>query len=149
MFLFSTDWQTSVDQILTENDLKVNIQAESNYYSETNGFFLHVQTEFLEDLSANDYNLVVYLIENEKDDFQDSMSVILEDYHHHNIFRGCLDELAWGRSITGTKTIGDKTNYDYSYALPTGTSNLDYHLLIYVYDVATYEVLQVIKHEIN
>ncbi len=147
MFQFSTEWDTRVTEVLNANDLKVNIQAQTNYYTETNGFYLHVETEFLEDL-AGDYNLSVYLIENEVEDFQDSAGVVLEDYMHHNIFRGCLDGLAWGQSITGDHTAGEKKYFDYSYTLPTGSTNDDYHLLIYVHDVETYEILQVIKQEL-
>jgi Outer membrane protein Omp28 len=147
MFQFSTEWQTRVDELLTANDLKVNIQAQSNYYTETNGMYLHVETEFLQDLTGGDYSLVVYLLEDQVEDFQDNLSVVVEDYEHHNVFRGCLDDLAWGQSIIGTHAIGEKTYFDYSYELPTGKVNTDYHLLIYVYDVATFEILQVIKHE--
>lgn len=148
-FIFQpyTSWQADVDQILTENDLKVNIQAQSNYYAETNGFYLHVETEFLEDL-VGDYSLVVYLIENESINFQDSAGIVLEDYDHHNIFRGCIDGQAWGQSISGNHTIGEKAYFDYSYKLPTGQTNTEFHLLIYVYDVASYEVLQVIKQSL-
>lgn len=146
MFQFSTDWQARVDEVLAANDLKVNIQAQANYYPETNGMYLHVETEFLEDLTG-DYNLVVYVLENEVVDFQDSASIILDDYHHNNVFRGCMDGLAWGRTVTGSHLTGEKTYYDYSYKFPTGQINTDYHFLIYVYDVATYEVLQVIKYE--
>ena len=146
MFQFDTEWETRVNEVLSTNDLKVNLQAQSNYYTETNGLFLHVQTEFLEDLTS-DYSLVVYLIQNEEENFQDSSGVIVEEYHHHNIFRGCLDALPWGQSISGDHTSGEKKQFDYSFALPSGKVNTDYHLLIYVYDVATYEILQVIKHE--
>lgn len=147
MFQFSTDWETKVNDVIANNDLKINIQAVSNYYAETNGFYLHVETEILEDLTSN-YNLVVYLLENEVVDFQDSSGTTLEDYHHHNVFRGCIDNLAWGRSLTSESTAGSKSTYEYSYKLPDGKSNADFHLLIYVYDVSTYEVLQVIKHEL-
>ena len=147
MFQFSTEWQTRVNEVITTNDLKVNIQAKSNYYAATNGMYLHVETEFLQDLSGGEYTLVVSLLENHVVDFQDNMSVAVADYDHHNIFRGCLDGLPWGQSIGGEHKVDEKTYFDYSYGLPTGKTNTDYHLLIYVYDVATYEVLQVIKHE--
>jgi hypothetical protein len=147
MFQFKTEWVARVDEVLNANDLKVNIQAQSNYYPTTNGLFLHVETEFKQDLTGGSYNLVTYLIEDHAEDFQDSMSVIVEEYEHHNIFRGCLDGLEWGRPITGDYTTGAKSYYDYSYEFPAGTIKEDYHLLIYVYDLATYEILQVIKHE--
>lgn len=148
MFQFSTDWAASCADVLNTNDLKVNIQAQSNYYATTNGFYLHTEIEFLTDLTGGEYSTVVYLIENEKEDFQDNMGTIVDDYKHHAIFRGCLDGLPWGQSIEGELTAGFKTHFDYAYGLPSGKTNSDYHVLVYVYDVATYEILQVIKHEI-
>lgn len=148
MFQFKTEWAARVNEVISNNDLKVNIQAESNYYTETNGFYLHTEIEFLEDLTG-DYNTVVYLLENQVEATQDSMTVIIEDYEHHSVFRGCLDGLAWGQPISGDHTAGQKSYFDYSYQLPSGQNNTEFHLLIYVYDTNTYEILQVIKHELN
>jgi hypothetical protein len=139
------NWATLSFQALTEN-LQVNIQAKSNYYPETRGLFLHTETEFLADLSGN-YAVTTYLIENEVIDYQLNGSTDISDYHHHNVFRGCLDGQAWGRVISGSTNTGDKINYDYSYQLPSGQTNSEFHVLIYVYDLDTYEILQVIKHE--
>ena len=147
MFQFSSDWQTKVDEVLAANDLKVNLQAQANYYPETNGMYLHVETEFLEDLSGDEYNMVVYMLENEVVDFQDNGGTIVDDYEHHNIFRGCIDGLPWGRTVSGTHVAGEKTYYNYSYKFPTGQTNTDYHMLIYVYNVNTFEILQAIKYE--
>lgn len=147
MFEFANGWQERTEELLTENNLQVNIQAKSNYFSETNGFYLHTEVEFLHDLSEGNYNIVVALHENEFIGYQDSMGVYLDDYHHHNVLRGCLDGGAFGLSLNGAYTEGSKIYNDYSYQFSYGT-NEDYHLLIYVYDVDTYEILQVIKHEI-
>ncbi len=146
-FYFHSDWVDLTNTVLTENNLRMNIQAKSNYYPETNGLFLHTEIETLEDLSGGSYSTVVYVVENEFVGWQDEAGVYLEDYHHHNILRGCIDGLPWGQSITGDLNSGSKFKFDYSYELPTGVTNDDYHLLVYVYDVASYEILQVIKHE--
>lgn len=145
MFLLRNAWAGRVSDVLNANDLKVNIQAQSNYYASTNGFYLHTEVEFLEDLTGN-YNTVVYLIENDILDWQDVNSYD-SLYHHHNVMQDCIDGLPWGRTISGGTETGNKTYFDYSYKLPSGKTNEDYHLLIYVYDLDTYEVLQVIKHE--
>jgi hypothetical protein len=147
VFTAASEWTTNTAALIAENDLKVNIQAECNYYASANGFYLHTETEFLEDLTGS-YNMVVYLMENEVVDYQDVLGTAVPDYHHHNIFRGCIDGLPWGRSISSDQLSGSKSYLDYSYKLPTGQTNDEFHLLIYVYDVDTYEVLQVIKQEI-
>jgi hypothetical protein len=146
MFSLYNQWSSRVANQISENDLKINIQAQTNYYPSTNGFFLHTETEFKEDLASN-YNIVVALVENEATDWQDDHGFADSLYKHHNIFRGCIDGLAWGRSISGGTEAGNKTYLDYTYKLPSSQDNGDFHLLIYVYDIATYEVMQVIRHD--
>ena len=146
MFSLYNQWSGRVATQLADNVLDVNIQAQSNYYPSTNGFFLHTETDFINDMTGN-YNIVVALIENEFIDWQDVDGTADPDYHHHNVFRGCIDGLEWGRTISGGTNAGDKTYLDYTYKLPAGKTNDDYHLLIYVADIATYEIVQVIKHE--
>jgi len=58
-----------------------------------------------------------------------------------------MDGETWGQSLVGAFTTGSKFYYDYSYKLATGLRNDDFHLIVYLYDVDTYEILQVIKHE--
>ncbi|UKN00880.1 Omp28-related outer membrane protein [Paracrocinitomix mangrovi] len=146
MFSLYNAWSARVSNAIAENNLQVNIQAQSNYYSSTNGFYLHTEIEPLADL-PNDCNTVVYLLENEVIDYQDDNGYKDSAYHHHNILRGTIDDLPWGQTVP-TITAGSKSYFDYSYKLPTGKDNSDYHLLIYVYDITTYEILQVIKHEL-
>ncbi|MFT4601194.1 MAG: hypothetical protein ACI857_001372 [Arenicella sp.] len=145
MFSLSSQWGTRANDLIAANDLKINIQSQINYYPSTNGLFLHTETEMLEDL-GNSYNLVVYLIEDKVTDWQDDNGTALEDYKHHNVLRGCIDGLPWGRTLNGT-TSGSKNYLDYTYELPAGKTNDDYHLLIYAYDQSTYEILQVIKQD--
>ena len=145
MFDQYTTWAGRVSNVLTANDLKVNIQAKSNYYPETRGLFLHTEVEFLEDMAGN-YSIVTYLLENEVIAYQDDHGTHVPDYHHNNVFRGCLDGQAWGQSVTKTNA-GDKSYFDYSYQLPSGQTNDEFHVLVYVFNTSTYEILQVIEHE--
>lgn len=148
MFSFSSNWSNYTTQTLTENDLKINMQSQSNYYDDSRGMFLHVETEFLDDL-AGDYNIVTYVIKNEIIEDQDSSGVHIHKYHHHNVFLGCIDELAFGQPVGQTNpSSGSKIITDYSYKLPTNIEPSEIHFLTYVYNVETYEIMQVIKHEI-
>lgn len=147
MFMFSSSWTGKVNQVLTENDLKVNLQANSNYYQETNGVYLHSEIEILEDLNVSELGFTVYVVEHEVIDWQDSMSVSVEFYKHHNILRGCLENNPWGEIIVGDFSSGTKINVDYSYKLPSGYSNSELFFVIYAYNVETKEIYQVIKHE--
>jgi len=147
VFIPYLGWTTIINDILAIANLKINLQAKSNYYLASNGAFIHVEAEFLEPIEKN-INIVAYVIENQTINWQDSAGVELEHYHHHNIFLGCIDGLAFGESIGTSFKTGDKIQQDYSYKLPNGQSKDEFHFLIYVYDVETYEILQVIKHEL-
>lgn len=148
MFSNHATWTANTATTLTDNDLKVNLQAESNYYAASNGVYLHVQSEFLEDLTG-DYSIVTYVIQNQIIEDQDSSGIHVHHYHHHNVFIGCIDGEAWGHSIGGTDPVSGTTNQtDYSYVIPTGIAPSDIHFLTYIYDTDTYEILQVIKHTI-
>ena len=75
-------------------------------------------------------------------------STTVNDYSHKDVFTGTLDGQPWGQTIAiGSVDAGQLFNFDYSYGIPSGLSKDDVHFLIYVYDDATKEILQVIKHE--
>ena len=146
-FMFSQSfWVDKTNDALT-TPIKVNLQAKSNYYPETNGVFLHVESDF-ETTMTGDYNIVVYAIENERIAPQIVGADDVEDYHHHNIHRGNVFGETWGRNVSsGEISAGTKIVTNFSYEVPADLNNENMHFLIYVYDKETYEILQVIEHE--
>jgi hypothetical protein len=147
-FIFQSpgNWTNAVSQVLSENDLKVNLQAKTNYYSDTRGLFLHTEVDVLNTI-AEPLAQVVYLIE---EDFvspqKTSGGATIYDYHHHNVHRGNIDGQAWGR-ILSEDLKNENGNYylNYSYKLPAEYDASNCHLLVYVFNKTTYEVYQVIK----
>ena len=146
MVEFTTAWNIIATAIKDENNLVVNLQAKSNYYSSTNGIFLHVQADFVQAYDRP-VNIVTYVIEDEIITWQNDNGVDVPDYKHHNVFIGCIDGQAFGQSIGLTFEAGDKIQKDYSYKLPEGKTPEDLHFITYVHDVQSYEILQVIKHD--
>lgn len=149
-FLFYSNWSDKTNEVLA-SDLKVNIQAKSAYFPETNGVYLHIETEFIQE-STGTYNIVIYALENlfvGPQLYFDGMSTYtIEDFEHHDIHRGNLFDETWGRGIaSGTETVGTKIRNDFSYKLPDGLTNTDMHFLVIVYNRETYEIEQVIKHK--
>lgn len=146
-FMFNQSfWVDKTNDALT-TPVKINLQAKSNYYPETNGVYLHVETDFETSLTG-DYNIVVYAIENERIAPQIVGVDDVEDYHHHNIHRGNVFGETWGRGVAnGEISAGTKVVTNFSYAVPADLNNENMHFLIYVYDKANYEILQVIEHE--
>lgn len=154
-----SNWSAMATSVLTANDLKVNIQAASNFYSSTRGLFLHTEIEVLDPSLTNDLYTVVYLIEDTIVKPQKFPSLDSLDYEHHDIMRGTLDGRPFGQKLDDSK-LGTNGKYyvNYSVALPLGPFNsqdghlYDYsnmHVLIYVRDAVTEEIYHVIKHKFN
>ena len=123
------------------------------------GFFLHTEIEKLDPLLTNELGIVTYLIEDSLVAPQNVNNVLTNDYVHRDIFRGTLDGLTWGQTLNPDMMLNNKYYVNYSYLLPdqlfpangttTGHNPNNMHILIYVYDKVTLEILQVIKQKIE
>ena len=156
-----TTWDNYTSVILSENDLKVNLQAITNYFPSTRGLFLHTEVDLKTSISDDLYQ-VVYLIEDSLIAPQITpadwpVANLDMNYVHHDIHRGCLDGLSSGRKLTtdfkkdknGKATTGEKYNLNYSYKLPEEYDVTNMHLLIYVYNKSTKEIYQVIRKDLQ
>ncbi|MDD2984225.1 MAG: Omp28-related outer membrane protein [Crocinitomicaceae bacterium] len=146
MFQQPGNWSNASNQMITENELKTNLQAKINYFPTTRGVFLHAEIDTMNMASA-DFSVVVYLIENtfvSKQKFPGGVSD--ENYVHHNIHRGNIDNRAFGRDLLATNLKPNGKYYlDYSYQLPAQYDPANCHLLVYTMNKATYEIYQVVK----
>ena len=142
-------WSNSTTQILTDNDLKTNLQAKANYYPTTRGLFLHAEIDTM-GLASSDISVVVYLIENTFVSKQKFPAGVTDDnYVHHNLHRGNIDNLAFGRDLKMTNLKPNGKYYlDYSYEFPAAYDPANCHLLVYTMNKLTYEIYQVIKVDI-
>lgn len=147
MFQFQTDWNTRVTTMLAENDLRADIQAESNFYEVNGGGYIHTEVEFKQAVTGN-YKIVNYVIQDLIIDKQINQGTTVDDYHHEHVLIGTVDGNAWGQNVaSGSIAAGTKVTKDYSYSIPAGLTKDDIHFLIYVYNDDTKEILQVIKHK--
>lgn len=150
MFDLYGTWQTRVSDILSSSDLKVNLQSVFNFYPSTNGGFLHVE---IEKLTSEEIPLKVvsYVIQDTLTDWQlMPNNTPNANYLHRFKHLGSIDGNAWGVDIFPSDApAGEKLILDYSYAIPSGMDHENLHFLLYVYDVNTYEILQVIRQRIE
>jgi len=144
-----TSWGNSTSTILTANDLKVNLQAASNYYSSTSGLFLHTEIDVIDPTLTNELRVVAYLIENELVAPQKMPNNSYNPtYLHHDILRASVDGTTFGQTLDAAHLDANGNYYfNYIYELPAGYNNTNSHLVIFVRDAVTEEVYQVIKHE--
>jgi hypothetical protein len=142
-------WSSAVNSMIAANDLKVNLQAASNYYSSTRGLFLHTEVDVLDQTLTNDLSIVVCLIEDSlvaAQTMPDNGTNLT--YVHRDIFRGCIDGKPFGQELDAAHmTAAGTYEYFYIYKLPATYNPDNVHIIIYVRDAVTEEIYQVIKHK--
>ena len=136
IFQSPTQWTSMVNDQLSSNNLKVNIQSELNYYEETKGAFLHVELDPVDANVAENLGITVYLLEDSLvGDQKMSDNSHNSNYIHRDIHRGNLNASAFGRPVSSEDLNGDKYYINYSFVVPNqldgqyNASNM--HLLIF------------------
>ena len=147
-----------VNDLLTANDLKVNIQIQAEYYPATRGVFVHYEVEALEDLGP-EVKVLVFVAEHKvisPQKLEDSSTGEL--YEHHNVLSGNLTKSGYGDVLnpegllTGEKTSGlvinglDEMN-DRRTIIEDGGDDLVVFAL--VVNSTTLEVLQVVEQDVQ
>ena len=141
-------WSNSATTIINANDLKVNIQAASNYYPSTKGLFLHTEIEVLDQTLTNELRIVAYLVEDSLIAPQKMTDGSRNPtYKHHDILRESLDGTSFGQILDAAHMENGKYYFNYIYEVPEPYTNSNSHLVIFVRDAVTEEVYQVIKHD--
>ncbi len=154
IFQSPAQWTSMTNEIISSNDLKVNLQSELNYYEATKGAFLHVEADPLfEDVNEN-LAIMVYLLEDSLvGDQKMADNSHNTSYVHRDIHRGNLNNETFGRPITSENLVNNKYLINYSFAVPDqldGTYNpSNMHLLICAFNQTTWEIYQVIKQKIE
>jgi len=153
---FHPSWGAQVHEILDNNlPLLMNVQVNTNYYTETRGLFVHVQSETFRELAGR-YNLVIYLIDDEYIDWQKDKDADPEDvefYHHHDVLLHNING-TWGSQLfDGSSAVGETFVNHYTYQLPEDieldgsdpNSDTGLSLIVYLMNRDTYEIIQVIE----
>lgn len=153
IFQSPNSWTSVLNTMLSENNLRINMQSHLNYYAETKGAFLHVEVEKLDQSLTNELGIVSYIIEDSLvGDQKMSDNSHNENYIHRDIHRGNLNNQGFGRILENPDLLDGKYYVNYSFVVPNqldgnyNASNM--HILVYVYDRSTWEIYQVIKQKI-
>jgi hypothetical protein len=147
-------WANMVNDLITQNQLKINLQSQLNYYPSTKGAYLHVEVEKVDQNLSNGLGVVVYLLEDSLvGDQKMSDNSHNSSYVHRDIHRGNLNATPFGKTLTNAEMVNGKYYVNYSFVVPNqldGSFNAaNMRLLIYVYDKVTWEIYQVIEQDIQ
>ena len=149
----SSNWTNKVNDELSSAPLLANIQVQTNYYGQTNGLFIHTETEFKSNLTS-DYHLIIYLIRDAVIAPQKlSNGTTEEEYHHHSVLTDNING-TWGTPISsGGVSAEDKFYNDFSYELQDPATDSTFEitnlsLITFLCDRNSFEVIQVVKTEL-
>lgn len=147
MFAPASETENRVQQLIAQNDLRYNIQSTFRYYPETEGGYLHVEVEKLQDDNP-DVDLVVYVLQDSLRDWQKlpSGGGDVPNYKHTKKHLGNIDNQVWGQRLNFSQS--DKVYKDYSFGKPSGIEPENIHFLIFVSDSESRVVYQVIKQKL-
>lgn len=157
---FMPTWVGSVNDILTSNDpLQMNIQVKTNYYTETRGLFVHVQSKTLMDMDGR-YTMVIFLIQDKYIDWQKDYRLPpdqqdISDYEHKDVLLGTVNGV-YGTQLFDTGAPADEvfTNH-FSVQI---ADNIEVNtveneasglsVIAYLMNRDTYEIVQVIEEHV-
>lgn len=148
-----SNWATIVDT-LAAIPPDAHIQITNYYVPSTRQLNTSIRTEWLNPLAGN-YKLIVLLTEDsiikpqkfyDPPPGKDSLT-----YVHRHVLRDCLTSISWGDALS---FAGDTAVKNYTYFLPADFNGLapnENHcsVVAYIYDAATYEVIQVEEKKIK
>lgn len=138
-------WTNSVEQELA-TELQADIQVEINYYSDTDGLFVHARTDFFAELQGT-FHVIHYLIRKEVVSPQSSPSGVVEDFEHHNVLTNNLNG-TWGEVVsTGIAAPGFNSEIGLSFQLPSPAADTTFSpenlaVISFVIDRESFQILQ-------
>ena len=153
---FHPTWSSKVDEILSANEqLLMNVQVNTNYYIETRGLFVHVQSESFANIEGR-YNMVVYLIQNEVIDWQLDYTTNPQDiefYHHYDVLLDNINGTYGDQLFESNSVIGETFQNHYTYEVPEDiiveganpNDDTGLSLIAYLMNRDTDEIIQVIE----
>jgi hypothetical protein len=124
---------------------KARIRIQNTYTDSDRKLRACIETKFMEAMSG-DYKLSVVLTEDSIIDWQvwyNHNPVLVQDYVHHHMLRGALNTSFGVNVASGAISAGTTNVSGYSMEILSGWNPDHCKVVAFIYDVATYEVLQV------
>lgn len=148
----------SLDTILNKPHI-ADIKITNTYTSSSRSLTCDIETTFLKDTSGT-YNIVVLIAQDSLVSYQKDYDLIpnedVSNYTHRHVLRDAVTS-SWG-DVLASGDIDSSTTFPktYSYAFPgndmylnTPSVPLNSSVIVYIYKVGTYEVIQAETEEVK
>jgi len=146
-------WEAAVNDLLGQEAL-MDIWFSQLEHNTGNGQVnAKVKVSVAKDLSNAEHTLVVYLVEDSIVGWQsdaNSTPSEIENYVHRHVLRGTMNG-TWGElALAGTEAVGDTLEFTMTTYTLNSEWNADHMVLVaYLYNTATYEVMQVVEKHLH
>ena len=148
-WLIDKDAWGSIIASIADSAPNANIKITNTYNSSTRSLTTSIKTEFLSPLSGT-YNLAVYMTEDSIITYQDSSGIDISNYVHRHVLRGAINStLGDVISSSGNIAAGDTIVKSYSFPLDNSWNESHCAVVTFVYDAATYEIIQAEEQNIQ
>ncbi|MCT4623956.1 MAG: Omp28-related outer membrane protein [Schleiferiaceae bacterium] len=138
------DWINKASAFLTE-EASVDIQPSVNYNSSDSTFSVEVDLIHLKDISSISTKIVVLVTEDKIISAQKDGANTDLTYEHNHVLRNSTNTV-FGEDVDFSgAAIGDTITYNTNGKLRDVSVPDNCHLVIYVYDATTQEIIQVVK----
>jgi thiol-disulfide isomerase/thioredoxin len=146
------DWGNIVNERLARQ-LQIDLKITSQYNENNRSFQCRVEAKTL-DVITNPLMLVALFTEDSIIDYQKNNNPLygptpdIPNYTHNHVLRDCITNV-WGDTLCDNCIVNNVYYKNYSFEIPNNWNADFVNLVVYCYDSATQEVLQVIEKRIK
>jgi Outer membrane protein Omp28 len=145
---YGSEWPSAVAQLL-QKEADAIIEIENTYNASTRSLNITVKTDFLKSLTGT-YKLVLVMTEDniyscQKDD--DATPVLVSNYRHRHVLRGAING-NFGESISIDPQAELSVTKTFNYAVNSNWIDTNCQIVAFVFNEATYEIIQAEEHKI-
>jgi hypothetical protein len=139
-------WGEAVE-LLKDSIPIVDLEVKLNYNENSRALNTEVKATGIKRITGN-YKLVLYLLEDNVVDWQKDYSLPsgnqdIQDYKHRHVLRDNINGV-WGEPmINGSLAENESISKTFNYTLKNGWNDANCSVVAYLYNVDTYEILQV------
>lgn len=134
-------WEADVKSVIANLPI-VRVDLINAYSTSDKKLITTVNTEWLNTGSASGYKVVCYIVEDSVASPQNVFGTKDENYIHRHMLRGTLNG-EWGTNLPSSG-VGDTDSQQFTFDFSTVSWDVKHcEIVAYVYDIDTYEILQV------
>jgi hypothetical protein len=148
---FLVFWDAAFE-VARNRPLRANIQIITNYYPETRGLMVHVQSQFIEEMQG-EFGMIIYLLESGIISPQKVYPQVnhplypqggdIQDYEHNHVLIDNINGTLGDLLVSGSTNTSEVYRHDYAYELPTTVNDENIYVVAYLYNLDTFEIYQV------